>query len=411
MVWRLPKSRGLFFARTGENSRLGFWATEVARLAELGIDRDFPSPVLAWDPSAVDSRSNCPELHETVVWLTTRVAPEWRDRAGSIYAGRTSRNVDTAFGEHNVHSGMVAISRDYSLAIAAYVGVYARYLRALDFRFAHGTASAEQVLAGLHGELDTLIDAFHADPADALLRGPTWVSELPSAEHVEAAHHLIRASETWVVAHELAHHILRHGSHRRDDEARKAVRGYLSAPALAVEVEGMSRGQVYEVEADVLGFLLTAGHFVGEDGMAAVVTALNGSFLALIAIAHINGEWRTAPQDSHPGCLVRIAVLAKLANLLYHDVAFDPDGRATLPRASGVLVSFAAWAEGSGRLRGGRQVTDGATVRAADLPAVLLLHAHVVTQLDLLGWDDPTPLLMLEGSAEPDWGAAQLLRS
>lgn len=400
LVWRLPKSRGLFFARTGESPRLGFWAAEAARLAALGIDRDLPAYALDWDPSAAESRSNCPELHEAVVWLTGRVAPEWRDRAGSIYAGRTSRSVDTAFGAHNVHSGMVALSRDYSVAIVAYVGVYARYLSALDFRFSHGTAGAEKVLAGLHRELGTLIDAFHADPARALLMERTWVSEFPSAQHVEAAHHLVRASEAWVVAHELAHHLLRHGSHRRDEQARKAIRGYLSEPALAVEVEGLSHDQRAEVEADLLALLLTAGHYGGDADAASVIPALHGALFALIAIAHMNDEWRTSPHDSHPGCLVRIATLAKLANLLYHDIAFDSDHKATLPRVSGVLLSFAAWAEGSERLRGGRQTTEAGTVPGGDLPAPLLLHAHLVAQFDLLGWEDPMPLLVDEFSVE-----------
>jgi hypothetical protein len=64
-VWRLAKSRGLFFERTGMPAS-SFWATPPIEQIAASTGRPLPAYLTSWNPKASDSQSNCPIMHELI---------------------------------------------------------------------------------------------------------------------------------------------------------------------------------------------------------------------------------------------------------------------------------------------------------------------------------------------------------
>lgn len=388
--WTLSKSRGLFFAQTREPPNVCFWVTENKRAQAAGhVTMQVPPAVALWKPSAATSQSNCPELDLVVKRLMQRIDQRWKARLANLYAGRVHSSPDRAFSAVSTRGGMLVIDLEYSIAIAAYVAVYDKFLAVLDTRFEHDGETVDAISAGVHEEFEEFIEAYRGGGLPQI-RGD-WLLALQSEQHQVSHSTLTRIAEEYVVAHEVAHHILRHLSTRADREATELVNEYLLRPAIASELRSLNRSQRQEVEADVLALLLIAGEIsTASVDLGDVLQALHGAVFALLAASHLDAGWTSHPDDEHPGGATRIAVIAKLVTLLYGlqpipaEVSTVAD--ATIPRTVAVLLAFSDWA------------SDRSAFNIPDMPMLrqkfpnksidILTYTHFATILGMLTADE-----------------------
>ncbi|MHB8794830.1 MAG: hypothetical protein ACYC90_05110 [Candidatus Nanopelagicales bacterium] len=347
--WKLPKSRALFFRATGESPKVSYWASEAVSNV-IDDSMQVPEAALSWRPDLPDSRANCPELHAVMNQLIRQVAPSWRARTKNVYAGRTSRNEESAYSLPDLKAGMIAISQAFSIALAVYVSAFEKFILLAD-EASMPAADWITVRKGMRDELRDHIDTQSRSGVEAV-RGRWFMSSSgPTGARAIEDHH--RLAETWVITHELAHHIVRHSSSRQDKAVKAMLRGILAVPCILAETEGLSRAQLDEIEADVLATLIMSDKFSSEPGHPFhLFAAVNGAVFALLAVGHLDRSWTEARREEHPGALTRIAVVVKAMMLEFGDVPFeddDPKGL-SLPRVAARLAAFALWLEGSDTL-------------------------------------------------------------
>jgi hypothetical protein len=346
MSWQLHKSRGLFFARTGE-SRRSYWASDAIVAMVRSQGKEVPRDLFEWDPSAPDSRSNCPVLHEMVIELISLTDPRWRDRAESIYAGRTWSNDDTAFTDQNIRGGMVALSDQFTSVLIAYSAMYGVFLNSIDDAKKRPNEDAKVIQRGMRAEFDEMVDAFKVGGLLAL-KGKPFMT-MPSVAHWDTVDQFTRAAEQWTLAHELSHHLARDLSTRRDKGVEALMARFKSRSALGPQLAALSVAQRCEVEADLLATLILAGHFLPGGGeTAALQFAVGGAAIALIAVGHLRNEWTSSPDDTHPGCMDRLRLVMTFVCELYGTQRLHPEdsrrSHITLSRFAATLMFYARWA-------------------------------------------------------------------
>jgi hypothetical protein len=151
----------------------------------------------------------------------------------------------------------------------------------------------------------------------------------------------------WVLAHELAHHILRDGTSRPDARARELVDFFLGEEDLQVELRGLSETQLWEVRADVLALFLVAGEFSGDANAITELQAAMGALFGLLAVGLLRGDWLSGRGESHPSTVTRLAVVARLATR--RCMALDDlpeDMREEQVRAMATVLAYASWVSG-----------------------------------------------------------------
>lgn len=380
MSWQLHKSRGLFFARTGE-SRRSYWASDAIVTMVRSQGKEVPRELFEWDPSAPDSRSNCPLLHEMLVELISLADPRWRDRAESIYAGRTWSTDDTAFTDQNARSGMVALSDQFTSVLIAYSAMYGVFLNSLDDAKKRPTEDAKIIQRGMRAEFDQMVDAFKVGGLLAFKGAPFMT--MPSVAHWDSADQFTRAAEQWTLAHELSHHLARDLSTRRDKGVEALMARFKSRSALGPQLAALSAAQRCEVEADLLATLIVAGHFLPGGGRSAALQfAVGGAAIALIAVGHLRNEWTSSPDATHPGCMDRLRLVMTFVCEIYGTQRLYPEdsrrSHITLSRFAAPLMVYALWAHDieQGELLG---KTVRRTLPDSDLASPLLFVAHYAT--------------------------------
>lgn len=348
MTWTLAKSRALFFKETGEPAQDSFWVGERERLLERGAGTVNLGSLLEWDPSALGARSNCPALHATIDELVTLVDPRWRARADNIYAGRTTGHLDLAFSRHGQKGGAVAVSSQLSMSLIAYVNLWARFLHLFDMSHDTPVDDWNAIEGGLRNEFSQLIRSFQGHGLPALLG--QWPLTFASHDHGRAAFEHVASAERWIVAHELSHHILRHGTARPDRLAREAIDAGLRRDEVACELVDVTTAQREEIAADILAFELIAGEYANDANAVTVLQAYQGACIALVAVGHLQGDWLAEPNDSHPGAISRLVILTKWVLSRYRDLVGEllesMPGERQLHRLAASLTSFVIWASG-----------------------------------------------------------------
>ncbi|MGA3562191.1 hypothetical protein [Melissospora conviva] len=348
MSWQLKKSRGLFFARTGE-PQVSYWANSAIRSDIERAGAKIPADLLDWDPNAPSSRSNCPVMHGMVEDIAGLVDPRWRARASNIYAGRTFSNDDTAFTGQNVRSGMVAMSSEFSSAVIVYAAMFLTYVTSIDDAKRRTPQEADQILHGMRAELDEAIEKFKVGGLLAV-KGTKFMW-FPNQSHLDALDLHARYAEEFTIAHEISHHVARDLSSRRDRNVASLLAELRSSSKTLPLVSRLSADQRMELEADLLATLIIAGGFSsqGVDPFR-LHLALMGAGAALVTIGHLRDEWTSEPSDEHPGCLTRLYALLMFLSERYGKASVLPNegGVPTMPlaRVAGFWMSFAHWAEG-----------------------------------------------------------------
>ncbi|TDW22126.1 hypothetical protein [Kribbella kalugense] len=395
MSWTLKKSRDLFYAETGQPRGQAFWIDEAVSMSGAGVEPNAIESAIAWNAVGAASRANCPLLHDVMVELSSIVDPRWKARVDNIYAGRTVDGDNTAFSRGGVKGGMVAISIHYSQSLIAYAGAWGQFLYAVDSRTQFPAEDWACLMKNMRDDLAQLMSDFQ-DRGLAVL-SKSWPVLFRDARQRDAVGEIVASAERWIVAHEVAHHILRHASSKIDEDAAREVRSFMAAPAMRVELVGLSRDQVQEIEADLLAFELVAGRFAKDTNALIIMQGVVGALLATIAVGHLDGGWATSPDSEHPGAFTRIAVLAKWITLEHGDspLAELPGANPgmTFQRLTAILLTYALWASGEedvhpyvGSADDQAAVDDGEPVWIQD-------YLFFALQLGMLEADDETPLI------------------
>lgn len=365
MTWRLPKSRGLYFKSTGDHPNKSAWVAEEAALTSVGFTQRSASELTDWNPQGPDAQANCPALHDAVRALARVVAPAWRARVQNIYAGRTrNAGIPTAMSQPGAQGGFVAIGFDFTYCLFGAVITWSHFLHDTD-------RAREDPSLGKHGKelRKALLAAFKRVREDgaAGIRA-SKIFDVASAEEGRMAAEIFLMAESWVLAHEVAHHILRHGTSRADKDAQRTVREFLDFPDIAAEMEGLPVSQETEIEADVLAYLLLCGEFVGPRHPKAESAAAASALLTLLAVGLMNDDWASGPVDTHPSTLQRMAVVARIASrriladsILSQESDQDPvpilrddqgtaslEERKEMVRMLATMLAYGSWASGIG---------------------------------------------------------------
>ncbi|MFC7597548.1 hypothetical protein ACFQU3_19690 [Terrabacter sp. GCM10028922] len=304
-----------------------------------------------WDPSAADSRSNCPSLHETLTELASLVDARWKARVDNIYGGRTHQSSDLAFSQHGAQGGVVVVSSEMTMSLIAYANLWGRFLTLFDVSRDISREQWSNTETAMLEDFRALVNEFQAQGLAALLG--KWPLTFKSREHGEAAAGLVQSAERWILAHELAHHILRHGTNRPDKQAKESIQGGMRDKMVSCELDGMSVAQLEEIEADLLAFELIAGEYAKDTNAVTVLQAYQGACLALVAVGHLTGDWTADPGDSHPGTLARVVVITKWAltrhSTSVEDVLTAMPGDRKFYRLAAASLAYAMWAAGAAR--------------------------------------------------------------
>lgn len=354
---RLKNSRGLFFAKTREPQK-SYWAhPSMVEIFEEARKKDgkedgvikIPSEYLNWDPSAQDSRSNCPILHETMKMLIELSSPKWRARANNIYAGRTYSNENMAASLTNLRGGMIAISHEYTSVLSAYAAMYGKFIYGLDYAKTITEEESRQLWTGMRNHFDKSIEEFKKGGLLALKGNPLMA--FPDERYGEGFQGALFTAETWTVAHEFSHHMVRDVSTRRDREVVSILRDLTAKSSVGQEIRAMTADHRDEINADLLATLIMSGHFTDARKPMHVPSAISGAVLSLITIAHFREEWTSDREDTHPGCFDRIRILLTIICECFGKESAYPDdperSHMLVRRMAGILITYAHWARGS----------------------------------------------------------------
>jgi hypothetical protein len=137
----------------------------------------------------------------------------------------------------------------------------------------------------------------------------------------------VLAAEKWIIAHEIAHHLLGHTvRHGRRLPAAEFVAQYRNPTVAAT----LNARQLEEYDADLLAHLLvsTACRPEGAPSSSDIYQAEIGSVMALVSLTHVIGHWGTSndADATHPGFDVRFQIVADVVERLSGDMPVGSGG-------------------------------------------------------------------------------------
>lgn len=316
----LAASRERFYAEEGQPSDGSFWnhylalaapGTELAGRARQALG--------GWRPV----RSNCPELTDVVEDLVDGMPHDWQPVADELFVGRVIGGEVNATAETSRDARIVRLDLQYTSALFAYATAWDEQMLAL--RLVLGEAQAggpgvEDRIAALDAErFARYWDALEVARADMLDPGQiaALAAELrvaSSADRTDERELGVLLAESWVVCHEVAHHLLGHTLTHRPALPAAALVAAHRYPEL---LDGLNPSQADECDADVLAFLLLARACDPDvpPGARDLYRAQLGAALGLIALTHVNDGWTTelGPDRTHPGLDRRWPIVEQLA--------------------------------------------------------------------------------------------------
>ncbi len=335
----LADSRNRFFHEAKQRRCENPWIVEMTirgtQVDEQSIEW---RKVRAWDPCAPTAHANCPELHERVLEVKGLVVnPSWRARVDTIYAGRGRFEDMTASSLKHRKGGTVYISFAYSDATVAALITLGDFVQFVD---------RAKIDARLGARSEALRDGMLAAFA-RLARGDREGSRIFMApSHViSLAMRTTQWAELFIIAHELAHLIMKDSTQKPDKLVLQEVDALLAEPSVAVEIQGLSESQKAEVRADVLSLLIVAGEDAGDATLTTEMQAIDGATLALLGVGIVDADWSGA--GDHPSTLTRLAVISRIAaRRILSRSELTLDQREELVRSVVLKLVYAAWLSG-----------------------------------------------------------------
>lgn len=319
------KARRKFFVDEGMPDGINFWLFYWRRLGDptVRLSEDDLAELQAWVPD----RSNCPELTVVFESLIKPLPDEWRTIADDLFVGRVLLGDVNATADTSKRARTIRIFLQYTTVLYAYVGAFDDLMQTLrqlleDFK-AHRPDVGERV-AELDARLEGhwgLIEQNLVDWRDEWqVAGLSYeLRALLATGRVQVTEDGVLAAERWVIAHELAHHLLGHTVSRQNQPARALIVSFLDV----VDMTTLNPSQVQECQADILAFLLIARVFTPSDIPSGpdLYRAEMGAVLGLTSSTHVKDAWVTGsdPDETHPGFDVRFSIIVELTRRLCGD--------------------------------------------------------------------------------------------
>ncbi|WP_435209417.1 hypothetical protein [Micromonospora sp. bgisy143] len=271
-------------------------------------------------------RSNCEQLTIVMEDLTRSLPDDCKALARNLFVGRTLDGEINARAWSERQAGLVEISLQYTHVLGAYAATYDEYFQSVRSLFKTITDPAvneDELVARLAERLEQPWSELRAqqsqwkDPT-VVLGGCATIFSSVTPERMPTVERAVLAGEAFIIAHELAHHLLGHTSTRRDKQtAKHALHEALNATSIPQILLPLNPSQCQEIEADALGFLICANALRGTPTFPEIYHALAGSVLSFVAAAHVKDDWIAddiAP--THPGFFERMRVITELTTLV-----------------------------------------------------------------------------------------------
>ncbi|TDC39053.1 ImmA/IrrE family metallo-endopeptidase [Micromonospora sp. 15K316] len=321
----LKNSRGKFFHEHKMPPDLNFWIFFFRYAGRpLPVDEKVMARALEWKPE----RSNCPQLTITIEHLIRSVPDEWRALANNLFVGRVLKGDLNAMAWTERQAGVIEMNIQYTFTLSAYAAAYDEFFHNLK-SFVGDVAAKRPGLESMVHELDKRF----AEPWEQLDTARSgWVDRrlLVVANPVaarwakgrESLHEdMVDAAESFVIAHELAHHLLGHTVSRRDKrKAKDAVDEVIERLGLFYAMSQFNQSQREELQADILAYLIVAQALEGAPQFSDLYRAVAGSTLALVTHAHVTESWvELDSAATHPGFTTRFNMVHKLTEMLCSD--------------------------------------------------------------------------------------------
>lgn len=342
-MWRLKNSRGTFLDEYGFRRDRSFWwhwaswlaqsAPDADARAEMLTWRDAPKnrPAVEWEPT----NSNCPAISEVVNRLVSLLPAEWRGLGRNIFVGIAPLGDANAVAWNNDRRGIVELNLQYLWVLDEYGAAFDEFRHAVARRITRG---ADMPLRH-HSDADygaLLASWRHLQDAAELWRdtslihlGDQRLTRLAPGRLPEERDRLRASAETFIVGHELAHHVLAHtsrGAHRRRREAEEILAG-VRARRLSKERDEVPEHWQQELDADVTSMAIIARRFEHDASAGDAYAALFGAVIALLAATHIHGGWDVEGRSStHPPLSVRLNNLGAAVEEWFSDTPRGPYG-------------------------------------------------------------------------------------
>nr|WSW42940.1 hypothetical protein OG296_07310 [Streptomyces sp. NBC_01001] len=318
--------------------RQNFWKTVFETQGRLDVlSNPRFAEYFAWEPN----RSNCPDLELLLEGLISCLPEDWKARARRLFAGRNLHGHANAEAWRSGEVGVIEVNYGITSAAMIYSVLYYKYFEMIrtlgaDVDF---TDEDEGVLMMILEEVGDggftpilVADGERGSWRDnrQIFAGHELLSELPVSASREAYHELVRSIEEFVLAHELAHHLLGH----TDDAYPRASRNLAHFQKIKARYEISSPGEPLnveqrdEVEADMLALLMMSGALLGEITPARVYRATGGSVIALTALAHIDESWVASnePGETHPDFITRYTHAVDVVRKISKDLPIGVEG-------------------------------------------------------------------------------------
>ncbi|WP_306214267.1 M48 family metalloprotease [Actinoplanes sp. RD1] len=277
-----------------------------------------------WRPE----RSNCPELTLMIDNFIKRIPIAWRDVAREIFVGRVPAGEIQATAWTEKHAGLIELNVQFTWVLSAYVDTYDEFYFAtrglIEEFYRNGSdpaieAMAKTLQSRLLDPWDRLDEKKLAWRDPRLIESGTLAlvqSSRPGRE--EARMILVSACEEYILAHELAHHLLGHlVKNRGKARAREVVNGYLRDDEIWKVYSPLNKSQKDEFEADILAYLLVANGVDRAPEQGYMYRAVLSSAMTQIALAHVKEGWvYDAPDATHPNFFQRFSLIQRLTEIL-----------------------------------------------------------------------------------------------
>jgi hypothetical protein len=289
----------------------------TGRLSE--IPPDHAKLLLSWQPES----SNCPELTETLKQLIQSVPGEWRALIRNLFVGRVIDGEVNAAAWTKMKAGIVEINIQYTLILGAYVATFDDYVHSIKSLF-QGiiTEDKEEIVRKLNKRILTpweQLDKSRLDWANPMLiraEDPALLGLGTYSTRKDLQAELETACEAFIIAHELAHHLLGHTISRsnKTTKATIVVDEALQESRALARITVPNNSQRDEIQADTLAFLIIAKSIDRTAAFNDLYRATMGSIISLMALAHVNDAWiEPDATASQPDLITRYEVIFRLA--------------------------------------------------------------------------------------------------
>ncbi|WP_207920378.1 M48 family metalloprotease [Saccharopolyspora aridisoli] len=318
----LRNSRGKFFATHKMPTNKTFWEYYFDRAGKSHlISAEYTSALKKWNAT----RSNCPSLENTLESLIDVIPPEWRALANNLFAGRVLDGEANAAAWTEKQAGIIEINAQYSFILTDYVHVFDRFrdyiAKLVEMAYSCDSASEALLLEEAQKMSQELslhwseIEEKRKDWADISLVQPggTSRSRTPNPSRAKVLSDVESVCEEFIIAHELSHHLLGHTVSRREKKkAKEVVDQALTDSGSADLLTGINRSQQDELQADLLAYLIVARATDSLPDFGYLYRSIFGSTIALLSLAHLNGNWAHDSSSTHPGFDKRFQLISRL---------------------------------------------------------------------------------------------------